>query len=116
MRCWANSEGPLGSCVKSGGLGPLGPSSQDKGSRSATSSPLFSLRCYGAGCVSTSSQQLPRRSVPDPWDPSWDSPASRCPSAWGGEEVPASAHSNQQVRWGDGAEEGLVVGRRSAPG
>lgn len=71
----------------------------------AFSSPFF-LRCYGAGSVSTSSQQLPRRPVPGPWDPSWDSPASRCPSVSGGEEVPASAHSIQQVQWGDGAEEG----------
>lgn len=55
-----------------------------------------SSRGHGAGSVSAPSQQLPRRPVPGLWDPSWDSPASRCPSVWGGEEVPASAHSNQQ--------------------
>lgn len=61
---------------------------------------LFFLRGHGAGSVSAPSQQLSRRPVPGLWDTSWDSPASRCPSVWGGEEVPASAHSNQQVKWG----------------
>lgn len=95
--------------MKSGGLGPLSPSPRDKRTRAAAHSPLSSLRCHGARSVSASSQQLPRRPVPGPRDPSWDSPASLCPSARGGEEVPASAHSDQQVQWGDGAEEGLVV-------
>lgn len=104
-----SSEGYLGSRVKSGGLGPLGPSPRDERTRAAAHSPLSSLRCHGARSVSASSQQLPRRPVPGPRDPSWDSPASLCPSPRGGEEVPASAHSNQQVQWGDGAEEGLVV-------
>ena len=77
MRCWLPSEGHL--MARSQGLGLLGPSPQHKGARAATPSPLFSLRCHGAGSVSTSSQQLPRRPVPnpwdpcDPWDPSWDS-------------------------------------------
>lgn len=110
VRCRVNSEGYLYSGVKSGGLGPLGPSLQDKGTRAAAFSHLFSLRCYGAGSVSTSSQQLPRRPVLGSWDPSWDSPTSRCSSAWGSEEVPASAHSDQQVQCGDGAEKGLVGG------
>ncbi|XP_020922696.1 growth factor receptor-bound protein 7 isoform X2 [Sus scrofa] len=67
-----------------------------QGHRSRCVSPFFSLRCHGAGSVSVSSQQLPGGPVPRPWDPSWDAPISRCPSVWGGKEVPASAHSDQQ--------------------
>lgn len=79
--------------------------------KSSAFSPLFSFRCHGVGSVSSSSQQLPRRPVPSPRDPSWDSPAPRCPSAWGGEAVPASAHSHQQVlHCGARAEEGLWSG------
>lgn len=73
------------------------------GKSRAAASAFFSLRCHGAGAVAPTSQQLPRRSVPSPWNPSWNSPSSPCPPDWGSETIPTSAYSDQ-VQWGDGAE------------